>query len=63
MIPAAASSATGGAGPGLAPLISLQDRENREHVGHVCEECVITGRREPWTSASKDPECHEEESA
>lgn len=58
----AASSVTDGADSRLAPLISLQDRENREHEGHVREKCVITGRREGWTPASKDAECHEEES-
>ena len=36
----------GWCGSGLAPLVSLQDRENREHVGHVDEEFVITSRRD-----------------
>ena len=36
----------GWCGSGLAALISLQDRENREHVGHVDEEFVITSRRD-----------------
>jgi hypothetical protein len=41
-----ASSVTGGAAPCLAPLVSLQSRENREHVRHVHQEFVITGRRD-----------------
>src|ERR1700687_916677 len=58
----AASSVKDGAGSRPAPLTSLQDRKNRERIGHVREECVITGRRERWTPASKDAERHEEES-
>src|ERR1035438_6084990 len=59
-----ASSMTGGVARGLALLISLQERENQEHVGHVREEFVITSRRDkPWTPASQGGECLQEEGA